>query len=392
MNILVLVSLGFTGASVLVYALVIVLYRLSLRGADRAAPSPSTLLRFSILKPLAGHDDDLDQNLDSFAALRGADFEILLGVASMEDPAFDAAWRFVRRHPGVRARVVITDPLAAPNPKVAQLMGLEPKATGDTLVISDSNVRVEPDYLLHLAEALEAPGTHLVSTLVRGTGERSAGALLENVILATHVAPGVAAGYALTDRAITIGKSMAMCRAALRTVGGFRAVKDCLAEDHVLGQLFARAGFGVSVIPYFVENRNVDCSLSRSFERHARWAKLRRTLSPAGFALEPLLCPSVVAAGGVALAPSAPTAMALALALLAQGIGAQLLLGPSSRGGALRAALLEWTRSFVLLACWASAWFSRTVEWRGNRLTIGAGTRIAPRPARAQPSRVQAAA
>lgn len=391
MNTAVLLSLVLTGASVLVYALILVLYRVSIRKAEHA-PASASDLRFSILKPLAGHDDDLDENLDSFAALRGADFEILLGVASMDDPAFDSAWRFVRRHPGVNARVVVTDPGAAENPKVAQLMGLEPRATGDILVISDSNVRVEPDYLLHLAEALETPGTHLVSTLVRGTGERTAGALLENVILATHVAPGVAAGYALTDRAITIGKSMAMWRGALRTVGGFRAVKDCLAEDHVLGQLFAKAGFGVRVIPYFVENRNVNCSLSRSFERHARWAKLRRTLSPAGFALEPLMWPAVVALAGAALAPSVATTVALTLALLAQGVGAQVLLGPSFRGGALRATLLEWTRTFVLLACWASAWLSRTVEWRGNRLTIGAGTRIAPRRARAQPSDVQAAA
>lgn len=374
------VGLLLVTASSVIYLALFGLYRRAVGVVDtRHRPAPSTL-HFSILKPLAGDDDELDENLDSFARLEGASYELLFGVASTDDPAYDAAWRFIRRHPSVRARVFVTDPHAAENPKVAQLLGLEPRATGDVIVISDSNVRVAPDYLLALGAALEEPDTHLVSTLVRGGGERSLGGLLENTILATHVAPSVAAGFLLTDRAITIGKSMAMWRASLRVVGGLHVVKDCLAEDHVLGQIFHQAGLGVRVIPYFVENRNARCSTLRSVERHARWAKLRRTLEPAGFVFEPLLWPAATAGAVFALDRGPLSAAALLFALALQAVcGAALLRDLESAPSLPARIALEWGRTLVLAACWALAWTSRSVTWRGHRITIGRGTRIVVR-------------
>ncbi|MCA9601411.1 MAG: glycosyltransferase [Polyangiales bacterium] len=371
---------GLVGLSVGVYLLVVVLYRLSLRGVS-SEPSFRTPIRFTILKPLAGLDDDLETNLDSFARLEGADYEVLLGVASSLDPAFAAANRFVDRHPHLHAKVILTNPDAAVNPKVAQLLGLEPHATGDVLVISDSNVRVEADYLVHLAEAFAEPGTHLVSTLVRGSGDRSFGARVENHVLATHVAPSVAAGYMLTERAITIGKSMAMWRSALARIGGFAAVADRLAEDHVLGQLFDRAGLGVRVIPYFVDNRNTTCSIRRSYERHVRWAKLRRNLAPAGYAFEPLLWPVVVAALAVVVVQNATALAVLGGAALVQAIGVRALKNGTAAGSfRVSDVPLEWFRSGFLFVCWAEGWLSPSVNWRGHRLLLGAGTRLSVPP------------
>ncbi len=376
MPILDIVLYGLVAVSSAVYALLVLLYRLSLRGAE-SEPNYRTQRRVSVLKPLAGLDDDLEDNLRSFARLEGPDYELLLGVADPADPAFEVARRFVLRHPDLDARIVLTDAHAAMNPKVAQLMGLADEATGEIFVVSDSNVRVAPDYLLRIIDALEQPDTHLVSTLVRGTGARSLGAALENTILATHVAPGVCAGYMLTRRAITIGKSMAMWRASLDLVGGFASVADVLAEDHALGQAFHRAGLGVAVIPHFVENRNTRCSFARSVERHARWAIIRRTMVPAGFAAEPLLTPMVVA-GVAALILGTPTALVVFCATAwLQALGALVCLDAlGEEGGALRAVVLEWTRTAVLFGCWLAAWVTRTVTWRGHRLHITAGSRI----------------
>jgi len=379
--------------SALLYTTMIATFALARARAVRASSRvPRTSPRVSILKPLAGRDDDLASNLDTFAALAWPDFELLIGVASPDDPAFEEARAFVRRHPRVCARVLVTDPEAALNPKVAQLLTLEREATGDIVVISDSNVRVTSRWLDALVSELEQPDVGLVSTLVAGTGERSLGAALENLQLATAIAPGIAAAFALSGRAITVGKSMAMRRSALRDAGGFEAVRDVLAEDHVLGRLVSAAGWRVRVSASTVENRNVRCGAVRMLERHARWMLMRRVLAPAGFALEPVLSPIAVATVVALVAQTKASGVALAAAGVLQMTGAlvatRLLRG---RGFDYRLLPLEVVRAYAALGCWVVAWGRRRVSWRGHELEVGAGTllrraapaRVARRPRRA---------
>lgn len=342
------------------------------RGAlpDRADGAPKLV---SILKPLAGLDDDLAGNLESFAGLEGPAHEILLGVASRSDPAHRAAQAFVDRHPELDARVVVTDPHAALNPKVAQLVGLAAAARGDTLVTSDSNVRVRSDYLVHLLAPLADARCGLVTSVFAGTGERTAGAALENLQLAAVILPSVV--LSTLGLPVTVGKSMAMRRRDLDRLGGFAAFGEVLAEDAVLGRRFAKAGMGVATSFVPVENRNTVGSVARTFERHSRWAKMRRALSPAFFAIEPLFSPLVVALAAVLASPSQSTLAALAVAALVQTVTA-LAAAWTIRGGAFpwHLAPLEVVRAFVMLGCWASAWISRGVRWRGNALAIGRGT------------------
>jgi ceramide glucosyltransferase len=347
-------------------------------GEPRLARYP----RVSILKPLAGVDDELAQNLASFARIDYPAFELLLGVASESDPALGAARAFLRDYPWIEGRVVITDPASAHNPKVAQLVGLETDASGEVLVISDSNVRVEPRYLARLVAALEAPGVGLVSSLVVGTGERSLGAALENLNLGATFAPFVASASVFADRALCIGKSMAMRRGVLARLGGFRRVGDVLGEDHVLGRVFEQAGWRVVTSMDPVENRNVDCTVRRTFERHARWAKMRRAVAPAAFAIEPIASPALVSALAAALCPSPIAFAALGVATALQIAGAAWALRTlRGRSPAARLAVLEIPRTLVLFACWISAWGSRRISWRGHPYRLHRGSVITPVPA-----------
>ena len=105
---------------------------------------------------------------------------MLLGVASWDDPAVPTARAFLRRHPKLDARLIVTDPEAARNPKVAQLLGLDRHATGEVIVISDSNVRVPRSYLWSLVHTL-TPDVGMVTSVIVGTGERTLGAALKNL-------------------------------------------------------------------------------------------------------------------------------------------------------------------------------------------------------------------
>jgi ceramide glucosyltransferase len=143
-----------TAASAALYVTMHATFVRAIRRAPRGR-RPGRAPRVSILKPLAGVDDQLLDNLRSFVEIDHPSFELLLGVASIDDPAWDVARRFAAEAEdgGVDVSVVLTDRNAATNPKVAQLMGLESIATGEVLVISDVNVRVSPSYLWPLLAA-----------------------------------------------------------------------------------------------------------------------------------------------------------------------------------------------------------------------------------------------
>jgi ceramide glucosyltransferase len=371
-----------TTASLALYVTMLALFARALtkrRGAR--APQIDRAPRVTLFKPLAGSDDDLDGNLESFARIDYPSFEILFGVASPSDPAFAAVRRFIVKHPRLDARLVVTDPHAAMNPKVAQLIGLEGLATGEVCVISDSNVRVAPTYLWSLVAELADERVGIVTSLFAGTGERTLGAALENLQLCAATAPGLAALAAVSRAPFTVGKSMAVRRRDLAVLGGFRPVGHVLAEDFVLGRRFLDAGLLAKTSFEVVENRNVVCSIARTIERHTRWAKMRRSLKPAMFVAEPVLTPIVVATVALALAPSKSTAALLAGVALVQTACA-LLAVRLLRGQSLAwwYAPLEVVRSYVTLLSWISAWASNRIAWRGHPFILRSGSVIVPAP------------
>jgi ceramide glucosyltransferase len=347
----------------------------------RRSPLPTLRVtpRVSILKPLAGIDDEIEDNLASLADLDYPDYEILIGVASMDDAAFPAARRFVAQVGPEKARLFLTDPDQATNPKIAQLLTLERAATGAILLISDSNVRATRDYLKPLVAELLRPRVAIASSVIAGTGEQTLGAALENLQLGAIVAPGVVSAARIAGRPITVGKSMAMWRARLVLIGGLRRVANLLSEDHMLGKAFADAGFEVAISLTPVANRNVACSLRRTVERHTRWAKLRRAIAPVGFWFEPLLSPIVTTSAVCIVWPGQVSFFAFLGAIALQTACAfwsmRILRGQSMRW---YWAPLELVRAYVLLFCWTRACLSRRVSWRGHHFELARDSVIVP--------------
>jgi ceramide glucosyltransferase len=378
---LVHIAIAMTATSLGLYgAMMAVFLRAMLRRRQGRSQAIDRAPRVTIFKPLAGHDDELEANLESFARIDYPAFEVLLGVASPSDPAYSVACRFAARHAHeghLEVRVVITDPDAAINPKVAQLVGLERVATGDVYVISDSNVRVRPGYLWSLVAELADERVGMVTSLFAGAGEQTLGAALENLQLCAATVPGYVAMNAVSARPLTVGKSMAVRRRDLARLGGFRPVGNVLAEDYALGRLFLDNGFLVRTSLDTVENRNVACTVMRTIERHTRWSKLRRALFPAGFFVEPLLTPIVVASFAAMLAPGTLTFGILGTTCLLQTtvafVAVRVLRG---RGLAWWYAPLEIARAYVTLFCWFRAAASLRIDWRGHAFTLTRGSVI----------------
>jgi len=231
--------------------------------APRGRPS------ISVLKPLCGVDDELEENLASFAMLAWPDYEVLLGLRGPDDAACPLARRFEAAFPG-RFRVVFQRGEPGLNPKVNQLVTLAQDARFGLLLVSDSNTRLPAHALAEVVAHFEDLRVACVTHPVSGAGHRSFGAVLDNLHLAAGVGAAQLAVKTLVGQDLVVGKSMALRRSALDRLGGFVRYADVLAEDYVIGQDLRRAGFELRVARTPVMNVATRRSVGAFFERYLR--------------------------------------------------------------------------------------------------------------------------
>lgn len=347
----------------------------------QALPPPPRFPGISVLKPLCGMDEELELNLRSHLALEyPGDWELVLGVRSAQDGAYPLARAFADAHPE-RVRLVLQEGAPGHNPKVNQLISLTRAARHEVIALTDSNVRVAPGYLSEVASVLASPGIGLATHLVAGVGERGMGAVLDNLTLSYFVATTLSASTRFLQLDNVIGKSMALRREVLESLGGWHAVKDYLAEDHVLGKLLRRRGLHCGLCPTPVQNAQIDLPLRHFWDRQTRWLMLRFRASPSTTLLEPLALPVLFALAAALRSPASAAGWLLFAAAwgweaaMVQ-VSARLLRGRGFKPWQL---LLLPLREALFLGAWMRGAITRRVEWRGNRLRVLPGTRLAKR-------------
>lgn len=340
----------------------------------------------SVLKPVRGVDDELEANLESFCRQTHRRYEIIVGAADPDDPALVVARRVRSRHPGLAFRVVTGEWPTGHNPKVRNLRNLLAHARYPTILVSDADIRAEPDYLSVMAGAIEQPNVGLVSNLIVGAGDLTLGSACENAQLNGFVAATTAAASMIARHPVVVGKSMLFRRDALTNVGGLAAAADVLAEDYLLGRAVVAAGYRVTMVGYPVRAIARNWGLMRTLKRHARWAQIRRHVAPLVFMLEPLAYPSLWGAllalvwlagvgtsePGAALAGTSAVALAMA-SILVQYFVCLRLRGEPPRALALPAMLFT---PVLALVAWMRAWMDDVVVWRQQYFRVGRGSQL----------------
>lgn len=359
----------------------------------RRKPLPDHTPPVTILKPLKGVDEGLAENLRTFFELDYPAYQILFGVADERDPAVAVVLDLLAEFPDRDAHLVVGTPAFGLNPKVENLAAMMPHRRHDVILISDSNVRVKPNYLRETAAELADPSVGLVTNLFAGVEERHFGAALENLQLNGYIAGGVAAASVLGVTCV-VGKSMLMPVRALEAIGGLGAVRNLLAEDQAMGLMVRRAGYSVRLSRHVVENVNRDRDLSWFLNRHSRWFKIRRQMALPAYLAEPW---SNLGALGLiwALSDDSGIAWGGLLVLFGTGIARDALQTKWLRGSfpKLKYLLLSPVKDLFLLPIWFEAFLNRRVFWRGHRLVIGRFTRLrvsrVPRSVRRRVRRVR---
>ena len=345
------------------------------RRADPPASAGGCGPAVSVVKPLAGLDAELEANLESFFRQDYPAFEIIFSFAAEADPAFAVARRVADRHPGVPSVFVVDAREPGRNSKINRLAAGLRRARAPYLLFADGDVRVPPDFLHRAVDRMSDPRVGLLSHLFRCAGPSSLGARLEALYLDGVLRPATAAFAKILRTPCVVGKAILISRAALNAIGGLGPLSDFLAEDFLLGRLVFRAGYRVVLSADEVETVSGVKSLASVWQRHRRWAILRRRLGGLSYAAEALASPVPFVAGAAIASGGAPSVLAATLCLWAARMGLEAFTLRRSRSG-LRARDLLWLplRDLAVAALfWAGLLGTRT-RWRGRALNVGPGT------------------
>ena len=320
----------------------------------------------SILKPLAGVDDGLEENLRSFFEQRYGCFEILFAVRSAEDPAIAVVERLQASYPAIPSRLIVTGEPPYANAKVFSLDRMLAAASYDLLVMADSDTQVSPAMLQTIAAEFQDPRLGLATCPYRAVPGRSFWSTLEAVGLNTEFISGVLVARMLDGMKFALGPTIAARRETLERIGGFDAVKDYLAEDFVMGKLAAERGFGVILSSYVIDHRIGAQPFVANLKHRLRWNRSTRRSRPWGYVGQVFTNPLPPALLLWSVEPSWWPLVLVAVVF-------RLAAGWATAGHALRDPLVRrwwWlvpVQDMAGFLVWAGGFFGNTILWRGRK-------------------------
>jgi ceramide glucosyltransferase len=333
----------------------------------------------SLFKPLHGAEPDLESRLASFFEQDYPEYEILFGARVASDEGLQAARRVAELYPKVPVKYVLTGEPWQINAKVCTLELMEQAAAHDIFVISDSDVRVAPDYLREVVAPFAEQKTGAVTCLYRGVAEdQGLWAKLEAAGMSIEMTAGVVTADLMEGMKFALGPSLAVRRECVGEIGGFSTLGAFCADDFVLGNAIAANGHTVVLSTHVIDHLVLNSDFVDSQKHQVRWMKSTRFSRPKGHF-------------GTSLTFSVPFGLlacftaamlhhpVLGLALLAYSVisraGLAAVIGKAvvREQNLLRTALLYPLRDLLGFFYWAASYGSREIVWRNQTYRLAEG-------------------
>ncbi|HKN21146.1 MAG TPA: glycosyltransferase [Terracidiphilus sp.] len=353
------------------------------RAVAKLASWPGFTPPLTLLKPLHGADPGLESYLETFFTQDYPAYEILFCARTANDEGLETARRVAARHPQILVQFLSTG--GQPdyiNAKVASMELMEAHATHDILVISDSDVRVTPDYLRSVAFPFADERVGGMCCLYRGVAaEGGLWARLEAVGMSVEMSAGVLAARAMEGMQFTLGPTMAFRRETIRRMGGFKITADYCADDFILGNETYKLGQSVVLSHHAIDHMVLHSGLIGSLKHQVRWMKSTRFSRPKGhfgtsltFSLPfGLLALAACVWLGRPMWGFALFVLAVATRLALSIAVGRLVVRDTSWFGLL---VLYPIRDFMGFCFWAASYAGRRILWRGRVLELLPGGKM----------------
>jgi ceramide glucosyltransferase len=349
----------------------------ALRFRKRSRPTPQEFTPpVSILKPLHGDEPALKENLRGFFEQDYPAFELLFCARTADDPALAIARELAAEYPTVPSQVLTCGAAPYANAKVFSLDAMEKAASHCILVVSDSDVRVTPQYLHGIMVDFSSPQVGLVTCLYRGVAvEGGLWARLEAVGMSIEMSSGVIVSQMLGPIEFALGPTMAARREAVQDIGGFSTLGPYCSDDFLLGNWIAAKGWQCRLSNHVIEHMVLNASFLESVRHQVRWMKSTRASLPKGH----------LGTGLTYKMPFGLLALAAACALHRPMLGVALLLWTALEcciQASVVAALVVQEKNLIAKAAlfivrdlmgfgyWLASYGSRRILWRGETFEL----------------------
>jgi ceramide glucosyltransferase len=352
------------------------------RKAGKSVRPTQTLPPVSLLKPLKGTDPDIYESFRSHCLQDYLEYEIIFGVNDPDDPAVASVQKLQREFPERRIQLVVSPNKLGANVKVSNLEHMLQAARYQQLLVNDSDIRVERDYLRRVIAPLADQNVGMVTCLYRGVAASTLGSQLESLGISTDFCPGVLVARQLEGGLrFGLGSTLAFRRTDLERIGGFRSIVDFLADDYELGRRIANLGWQVLLSDVVVETHLPAYDLRGFLAHQLRWARGVRDSRTGGYIglattyglMWALL--TLIASGAASWSWAVLTVTVLLRLAMALAVGKSVL----ADRHLLRHLWLLPVRDLVAVVVWIASFAGHTVTWRGDRFELKKGrlTRIA---------------
>ncbi|HTU49297.1 MAG TPA: bacteriohopanetetrol glucosamine biosynthesis glycosyltransferase HpnI [Acidobacteriaceae bacterium] len=342
-------------------------------------------LPVSLLKPLHGAEPDLEAHLATFFQQQYPTYEILFCARRPDDAGLIAARKVAARFPHVPVQFLSSGEPTVPNAKILSLQKMAEAAKYDVLIISDSDVRVDSNYVREVVAPFADSSVGAVTCLYRGVAAQGGvWSRIEAAAMSIEMSAGVLVADMLEGMKFALGPTMAIRRSCLNEIGGFLPMGDYCADDFLLGNWVAERGHTVVLSRHVIDHVVLHADFWPSMQHQARWMKSTRFSRPKGH-LGTALTFSVpfgllTAAALCGLRP--PHWLLLSGAALLWSVGTRMLLAFDISRSVVReksaasSVFLYPVRDLLGLLFWATSYCSRNVLWRNEIYRLEAGGRM----------------